>query len=175
VRYLATIAAAAVGLALAGAAPATSLLPVQRAALEAVRRAVAAGQIDASQAAIDRAEIGRAARLIRGLPAGRGNHVSVALAEVASLSGRLTGPRAVALFGQLKANDDYFARQWAPADKTDITDASGIVYRYFSGRCFEFHPLANFGEPNADVALRRQPARRRLQCAVAAVARADAG
>ena len=151
-RYLATIAAAAVGLVLAGAAPATSLLPVQKAALEAVRRAVAAGQIDASQAAIDRAEIGRAARLIRGLPAGRGNHVGVALAEVASLSGRLTGPRAVALFGQLRANDDYFARRWAPADKTDITDASGVVYRYFSGRCFEFHPLANFGELNADVA-----------------------
>ena len=146
------IAAAAVGLVLAGAAPATSLLPVQKAALEAVRRAVAAGQIDASQAAIDRAEIGRAARLIRGLPAGRGNHVGVALAEVASLSGRLTGPRAVALFGQLKANDDYFARDWAPADKTDITDASGVVYRYFGGRCFEFHPLANFGELNADVA-----------------------
>ena len=146
------IAAAAVGLVLAGAAPATSLLPVQKAALEAVRRAVASGQIDASQAAIGRAEIGRAARLIRGLPAGRGNHVGVALAEVASLSGRLTGPRAAALFGQLKANDDYFARQWAPADKTDITDASGVVYRYFGGRCFEFHPLANFGELNADVA-----------------------
>ena len=120
------IAAAAVGLALAGAAPATSLLPVQKAALEAVRRAVAGGQIDASQAAIGRAEIGRAARLIRGLPAGRGGHVGVALAEVASLSGRLTGPRAVALFGQLKANDDYFARDGAPADKTDITDANGI-------------------------------------------------
>ena len=151
-RYLATIAAAAVGLALAGAAPATSLLPVQKAALEAVRRAVAGGQIDASQAAIDRAEINRAARLIRGLPAGRGNHVGVALAEVASLSGRLTGPRAVALFGQLKVNDDYFANHWAPAGKTDITDADGVVYRYFSGRCFEFHPLANFGELNADVA-----------------------
>ena len=151
-RYLATIAAAAVGLALAGAAPATSLLPVQKAALEAVRRAVAGGQIDASQAVTDRAEISRAARLIRGLPAGRGNHVGVALAEVASLSGRLTGPRAVALFGQLKANDDYFADHWAPAGKKDITDANGVVYRYFHGRCFEFHPLANFGELNADVA-----------------------
>ena len=153
VRYLAAIAAAAVGLILAGAAPATSLLPAQRAALEAVRRAVAAGQIDPRGAAADRAEIGRAARLIRGLPAGRGNHIGVALAEVAAFSGRLTAPRAIALFGQLKTNDDYFAQHWAPADKTDLTDADGVVYRYFPGRCFEFHPLANFGALNADVAL----------------------
>ena len=151
-RYLATIATAAVGLALAGAAPATSLLPAQKGALEAVRHAVAAGQIDDSAAATYRAEIGRAARLIRGLPAGRANHVGVALAEVASLSGGLTGPRAVALFDQLKANDDYFADHWAPGDKKDITDANGVVYRYFHGRCFEFHPLANFGALNADVA-----------------------
>ena len=152
-RYLATIAAAAVGLILAGAAPATSLLPAQKAALEAVRRAVAAGQIDPKEEAADRAEIARAARLIRGLPAGRGDHVGVALAEVAAFSGRLTAPRAVALFGQLKTNDDYFAQHWAPSDKSDITDADGVVYRYFSGRCFEFHPLANFGALNADVAL----------------------
>src|SRR5439155_872907 len=36
--------------------------------------------------------------------------------------------------------------------KTDITDAEGVVYRYFAGRCFEFHPLANFGALNAHVA-----------------------
>ena len=66
--------------------------------------------------------------------------------------GRLTAPRALALIGQLKANDDYFAKHYAPAPKTDITDADGLVYRYFAGRCLEFHPLANFGALNARVA-----------------------
>jgi hypothetical protein len=64
----------------------------------------------------------------------------------------MTQPRALALIGELKANDDYFLKHWAPAPKTDITDADGIVYRYFAGRCFEFHPLANFGALNARVA-----------------------
>ena len=41
---------------------------------------------------------------------------------------------------------------WAPADKTDITDSDGVVYRYFAGRCFEFHPLADFGALNAHIA-----------------------
>ena len=36
--------------------------------------------------------------------------------------------------------------------KTDVTDADGVVYRYFPGRCLEFHPLANFGALNARIA-----------------------
>ena len=64
----------------------------------------------------------------------------------------MTEPRALALIGELKANDDYFLKHYAPAPKTDITDADGVVYRYFAGRCFEFHPLANFGALNARVA-----------------------
>lgn len=152
VRGLTTIAAIAAGLALAGAAPATSVLPAQKGALDAVRLAAKAGHLDSASAARDRAEINRAAHLIRGLPNGRGYHVGVALGEVAAFAGKLTAPRALALFGQLKANDDYFAVHWAPPDKTDITDADGVVYRYFGGRCFEFHPLANFGALNAHVA-----------------------
>ena len=50
---------------------------------------------------------------------------------------------------ELKANDDYFALHWAPADTTDIVGADGVVYRYFGGHCFRFHPLANFGVLNA--------------------------
>jgi hypothetical protein len=64
----------------------------------------------------------------------------------------LTLPRTLALVGQLKANDDYFAKHYAPADKTDITDDDGLVYRYFAGRCLEFHPLANMGALNAHIA-----------------------
>ena len=67
----------------------------------------------------------------------------------AGFPGRLTGPRTNALIGQLKANSNYFQRHSPPAPKTDITDADGVVYRYFAGRCFEFHPLAEFVALNA--------------------------
>jgi hypothetical protein len=125
---------------------------VQKQALKALAKAVAAGHVSGADASADRAEIARAAGLIRGLPAARGRPIAVALGQIAALGGKLTAPRAVAVFGQLKANDDYFAKHYPPAAKTDVTDADGIVYRYFAGRCLEFHPLANFGALNAHIA-----------------------
>ena len=151
-RGLAVLVAIGAALVGTGASTGSSLLPSQKQALHAVSRAVKSGRIDAPTAASARTEIARAARLIRGLPAGRGWHVAVALSELAAFDGRMTEPRMLALVGQLKANNDYFALHWAPADKTDITDTEGIVYRYFSGRCFELHPLADFGALNARIA-----------------------
>jgi len=152
VRGLAVLVAVSAALIGTSASSGSSLLPSQKTALNAVGKALKNGRIDAPTAASARAEIARAARLIRGLPAGRGSHVAVALSELAAFNGRMTEPRMLALLGQLKANDDYFAVHWAPADKTDITDSDGIVYRYFAGRCFEFHPLADFGALNARIA-----------------------
>ena len=151
-RGLAVLVAIAAALVGTGASAGSSLLPSQKQALHAVSRAVKSGRIDAPTAASARTEIARAARLIRGLPAGRGSHVAVALSELAAFDGRMTEPRMLALVGQLKANNDYFALHWAPADKTDIADSDGLVYRYFAGRCFEFHPLAEFGALNARIA-----------------------
>ena len=142
------IAAAAVAVTLAGATPAASVTPLERAAL----KALATPRITPTTKERGRAEVSRAAFLARTLPAGRREHVAVALAEIASFAGRMTEPRALALIGELKANDDYFLQHYAPQPKTDITDADGVVYRYFAGRCFEFHPLANFGALNARVA-----------------------
>ena len=119
----------------------------------------------------------RAAHLVRILASGRSEHVLVALRELASFSGRLTEPRAISLIGTLRANDDYFARHYAPAPQTDITDADGVVYRYFAGRCFEFHPLANFGALTAHVAANDAEGTKRLADALIArgVYRAGAG
>ena len=152
VKVLAVIIGLTVALAVAGAAPATTPVPGQVSALKAIRLALAAGHIDGATANAGRAEISRAAHLVRTLPSGRREHVDVALEELAAFSGRLTAPRALALIGQLQANDDYFAKHYAPAPKTDVTDADGLVYRYFAGQCLEFHPLANFGALNARVA-----------------------
>ena len=169
-RQLALIvAAAAAALAVTGAAQAgRAPLPAQKHALAAVNRAAKTGRLDAASAAAARAEITRATHLIRTLPAGRREHVNVALAEIGAFTGKLTKPRAVSLIGQLKLNDDYFSKHYAPAPKTDVTDADGVVYRYFAGRCLEFHPLANFGALNALVAKGDADATRRLADALIA-------
>jgi hypothetical protein len=150
VRGLAIAAALlAAGLLCASAAPATKPVAGQKQALEAVRRAAVSGQLTPTAAAAARAEIGRAVHLIRVLPASRARPVGVALRQLAAFVGRLTGPRAAALVGELKANDDFFALHYPPAPQTDVTGADGLVYRWFPGLCLEFHPLAEFGVLNA--------------------------
>lgn len=39
-----------------------------------------------------------------------------------------------------------------PVDRTDVTGADGIVYRFFAGEGLQFHPLANAGQLNSLVA-----------------------
>ncbi len=150
----------------AGAAPP----PVagERAALAALKHAVAAGRLSPADAKTDRAEVGRAVHLVRTLPQARRVHVEVALEQIGALGDRLTNPRALAVFGQLRANDDWFAQRAAPKNGTDITDADGIVYRYFPGRCFEFHPLANVSALNARVAAKDVAGTQRLAAALEA-------
>jgi hypothetical protein len=145
IRGLVLLTVAAVALSFAGAAPAASVTALERTALAKLKRAPVTAETKTSA----RAEIAHAAHLIRTLPNGRSYHVLVALQEIASFRDALTEPRALALYGALKANDDYFAKHWAPADSTDIVSADGVVYRYFGGHCFRFHPLANFGVLNA--------------------------
>ena len=112
--------------------------------------------------------IAQAVHLVRVLPQSRGKHIEVALEQVGALGGGLTSPRAVAVFGQLQANDAYFARHGVPAGGLDITAADGVVYRYFAGRCFEFHPLAEFGALNARVAAKDVAGTERLANALLA-------
>ena len=175
-RWSLAVGVAVSTLVLAGGTPAAvQPLPVQSAALHALAVAAAAGRVDAATAASGRAEINRAARLIRNLPAPRGRPVAQCLSQVAALAGKLSQPRAVALLGQLRADDGWFAQRPAPSAKTDIADADGVVYRYFPGRCFEFHPLANFGALNADVAAGDTDAAARLATALAARAQPEPG
>jgi hypothetical protein len=151
-----------------GAAAAPPPVPGELAALAAVKHAVQTGRLSGADAKADRAEIARAVHLARVLPAGRRVHVEVALEQVGALGRNLTAPRAVALFGQLRANDDYFAQHGAPRNGTDISDADGIVYRYFPGRCFEFHPLADVSTLNARIAAKDVAGAGRLAAALIA-------
>src|SRR3954453_23494805 len=112
-----------------GFAAAPPPVPGERAALGAVKHAVAEGRLTRAAAEVNRAEIARAVHLARVLPPARRVHVEVALEQVGALGKGLTSSRATAVFGQLRANDDYFARRPAPRNGTDITDADGVVYR----------------------------------------------
>ena len=151
-----------------GAAAAPRPVPGERAALAAVKYAAKAGRLTQAAARDDRAEITRAVHLVRVLPEGRGVHVQVALEQAGALGKSLTGPRALAVFGQLQANDDWFGHHAAPRNGTDITGPDGIVYRYFAGRCFEFHPLANVSTLNARVAAKDVEGTQQLADALAA-------
>lgn len=151
-----------------GATAAPRPVPGEKGALAAVRRAAASHRLDHATATAARAEIERAAQLVRVLPLARRTPLEVALEEVGALSGRLTKPRTLAVIGQLRANDDYFAAHSAPRDGTDITDSDGLVYRYFGGRCFEFHPLANASALNAHVAAKDAAGAEKLAAALIA-------
>ena len=151
-----------------GAAAAPPPVPGERAALKALKHAVAAGRLSPADAGADRAEVARAVHLARTLPPARRVRVEVALEQIGALGDHLTRPRALAVFGQLRANDDWFAQRDAPKNGTDITDADGIVYRYFPGRCFEFHPLANVSALNARVAAKDVAGTQRLAAALEA-------
>src|SRR5207253_5059711 len=160
-----------------GVAAAPPPVPGERAALAAVKHAVAAGRLNPDAAKADRAEIARAVHLARSLPPERRVHVEVALEQIGALGKKLTSPRALAVFGQLRANDEYLASHDPPRNGTDITDADGLVYRYFPGRCFEFHPLANVSALNARVAAKDVAGAERLADALIAraVPRASGG
>ncbi|HEY2935621.1 MAG TPA: D-glucuronyl C5-epimerase family protein [Gaiellaceae bacterium] len=170
-RYAAAATALLAALLLPHAASAAT--PEQR-ALQGIAKALAAGRIPPDQAAADRFQVRRAGSLWKRLPAARGAALKAVLGDVAALSGSYTGPRAIALFGELKANADYLATHPLLGRRgQDIGDADGVVYRYVPGHGFQFHPLGNFGALNAAVASGDQDRTRRL--ADALLARAVGG
>ena len=152
VLMLGLAAAGVAALTLAVGAPATPVVPGQKQALLAVKRAAATGKIDAAAAASYRAEIRRAASLARGLPPDRGGRIVVALSEISPFVGKLTAPRAAALFGELKANNDYFAKHWPPAPKTDIVDADGSSTATSPAAASSSTRSPKFGALNARIA-----------------------
>jgi hypothetical protein len=83
------------------------------------------------------------------LPKLRGQVVGALVNEIARQSGSYTSPRARALFTMLETNLTYLETHVLPRATLDINGTDGVVYRWFSGRGFQFHPLANFGALNA--------------------------
>jgi hypothetical protein len=152
-----------------GAGAAHGGVTAEQTALKGIASAVASGRIPPDQATFDRAAVVRAARLWPKLRGARGAALSAVLDDVAGVARAYNRPRALALFQMLKENSDYLASHALSGRvHQDIADSDGVVYRYFPGHGFQFHPLGNFGALNAAVASGDQDRTRRLADALLA-------
>jgi hypothetical protein len=115
---------------------------------EGLATAVEAGRLDAEAADRHRETLADSVAALGELPPGRGSLVAAVLRDVAGHADVYDGPRALSLFGMLAANVRHLERNPAPAEPGDIADGDEVVYRFFRGPGFQFHPLANFARLN---------------------------
>ena len=99
-----------------------------------------------------RADVTRAVRDASTLAPLRARVIASQLSQMTPLWSSYVSPRALSLFTQLEANTSYLETHRLPTTQIDIADDDGVVYRWFPGLGFEFHPLANFGALNGDAA-----------------------
>jgi D-glucuronyl C5-epimerase C-terminus len=91
-----------------------------------------------------RRDVNRALWDERRLPKLRARVIASQLAQVSNLWDSYVSPRATALFSQLEQNLSYFETHRIPDARVDVSDADGVVYRWFPDKGLEFHPLASF-------------------------------
>ena len=145
-----------VALALALPAPAAAAAPREvKAASDGLTQAVRDARLTAAEAARYRSILTRAVDVQRRLPNPRAAQLAAVIGDVAAQAPRYDAPRALALFSMLDFNTRHFGSRGVPAAGSDHTDADGIVYRAWSGRGLQFHPLANVARLNSLVASRR--------------------
>lgn len=130
--------------------------------------AVRAGRLSARSAARYRAMLGRAQADVGGLGGPAARTLASVLHDVAVEARVFDEPRSLALFGMLDANTRYLSAHRLRRGPGDIQDADGIVYRYFAGHGYAFHPLATVAALNARAVARRRAATARLGRALAA-------
>jgi hypothetical protein len=109
-----------------------------------IAHALAQHWLKPADAARYHADVARAVRDESALPPLRARIVAAQLAQLTVLWDSYTSPRALALFSQLEENLVYLETHRVPGGRVDVSDADGIVYRWFAGQGLEFHPLASF-------------------------------
>ena len=90
----------------------------------------------------------RAQRDLKTLPKLRAQVIASQLSQLSPRWDSYVRPRALALFSQVETNLDYLETHVLPDTRLDITGDDGVVYRWFPGHGFEFHPLAAFSALN---------------------------
>jgi hypothetical protein len=115
---------------------------------QGLTQAVASGQLDqatatgyvtiAKQAVTEQATI----------PPLRAQTLAAMLKDIAAQAQAYTAPWALTLFSMLEFNEQELATHPLPPSGTDAYGDDGILYRFFKGHGFEFHPLGDFGALN---------------------------
>lgn len=137
-----------------------------------LRAAVEAGRLTSDDASADRTVLARVVDGEAQAGIGPAALIAGALSDVADQAGDYDTTRAHTLFAILALNVDVSRASATGAfhPPASAPDADGVVYRYYPGHGFQFHPLASFGHLNVDVNRHLTAEARRL--AEAMVARA---
>jgi hypothetical protein len=126
-----------------------------KAARDGLALAVEEARLPPADATRYRAILDRAADVQRRLPDPRASNLAAVIRDVSAQAPRYDGPRSRALFSMLDLNTRHLGSRAVPPPGTDVQDADGVVYRAWSGRGLQFHPLANFAKLNSLLAARR--------------------
>jgi hypothetical protein len=146
--------AAAVAVALLAIRPAGSVTRPAPPALIAkgLATAVVAGRLTSDEADAYLADLSFAQDEAKGLPPLRTALLEAVIGDVAAQWRSYTRPRALTLFSTLRVNAEWLAGHALTGPHPDLTAADGVVYRFFSGHGYVFHPLADFAKLNSLVA-----------------------
>jgi hypothetical protein len=70
------------------------------------------------------------------------------LEDIAGQADAYDGPWALTLFSMLEENEVQLGARPLPPPGTDVYGDDGVLYRFVTGRGYEFHPLGNFAALN---------------------------
>jgi hypothetical protein len=130
------------------AAPATAPGPLAQ-IKAGLAQAVSTGKLDQPTATAYATIASQAVSEQPSLPPLRAQTLAGMLKDVATQAGDFNPQWALTLFSMLQFNEQWLVTHVLPPSGTDVSDADGVVYRFFPGHGFEFHPLADFGALNA--------------------------
>ncbi len=133
-----------------------------------VAAARAHGRISPAQARAANVAAAAAARVASRAAVGAAAAVTAVLADTSRHVSALDAPRTAALIGTLRVNAARFRHHGVPAPMATTQGPDGVVYRYFPGHGYQFHPLATFGALDAAVAAGRSADARRIAHAMVA-------
>lgn len=123
------------------------------------------GAIDSTKAAYARAAYRDARSLRKRVKGARRTAMTMQIRTVEAMArqNRITGDRVTPLFTTLRVNTDWFSKNGpASAGRDERFGDSRIIFQYFAGRGWEFHPLSNFAKLNAVWTDKSTAARRAL-------------